>query len=87
MKRISSKTQKAKKFYKFLKANGCLQSYITNVINYNKFNNSTKEYLEKNNIIGFLKEYDNIQSAFLWDRTKEGHKFWENINHKYYICV
>ena len=80
-------TEHPEKFYKFLKANGCLQSYITNVINYNKFNNSTKEYLEKNNIIGFLKEYDNIQSAFLWDRTKEGHKFWENINHKYYICV
>jgi hypothetical protein len=73
------KRLKAKLLYKFLKKHNALQRYCVNVLNYRR-GETPFQGIEKD-VLTMIEYSDcNIGSSFLWDSTKEGHEYWEDLN-------
>ncbi len=43
---------------------------------------TTKDKLSKENKEDIKNAGDKISSLFVWDKTKSGHKYWENVEKK-----
>ena len=63
-------------FIEFLLDNNCYSQFVTNLLELR--NISLEEYLNWNYCSGEL-----INWAFTWNRTKEKHQFWMNLNYKW----
>jgi len=74
-----------KEFHQFLINNDILVEYINN------FNNSyiwrsdinTDDSKNLNEFLNNWSSYDFIVKAFLWKKTKEGHKYWLSMDRKW----
>lgn len=64
--------RKLKNFTKFLKENNCYIQYFNNYDNYYDF-----LLLIKNRYM------DLFLSPFNWSKSKEGHKFWQDLDNKW----
>ena len=65
-----------KKFFRFLKEVGVYKQYI-------KYTDFESTFHRKKNLSEFLSSTyrgDFIYSAFAWDGTPQGYRFWEKIN-------
>ena len=79
---------KAKFLYKFLKKHRCLKEYVENTVDFRKNMYSINDSeLDTRDVLKFLRKYGHLSSAFCWDSTKQGQKFWEKLDREYWRCV
>lgn len=65
------------KFIKFLEDNNALENFERALVESGR---DIEDYKE------FCKEYcknTELSSAFIWEKTKEGHKYWAKLNWKW----
>ena len=80
------KTLAAKLLYKFLKKKCMLIPYINNVMEQNKGNDDVKKFYEKSDILGIINFCNSsIYWAFVWKDTKEGFRFWYDLDNEFWI--
>ena len=78
---FSSKSiAKTKLLYKFLKKNRILQSYVANILEQCRMSNYVLQYKKDFDILKLMMYYNDISWAFVWDVTKEGSQFWQQLN-------
>lgn len=86
-KEFISIERRVKLLYKFLKRERILQSFISNVIEYqlNRRGNCELLPLSKKQIFRFIEQYTygSISQAFRWAKTIEGKQYWRQISHEF----
>ena len=83
-------------FIRFLKKEHSLERYMKNINSDNGYD-LRLWYYENSDISYFLlkdiyvnKGYNLLNRAFKWDKTEEGHTFWQDLHNKWkklYICL
>lgn len=63
-----------KDFFKFLKQKGCLEQYFNNLKGRKKTVEAVKSFFESQDVFCSV-----LNSAFSWDSSPEGYKFWAGI--------
>jgi len=75
---------KAKALYKYLKKNSCLQQYVNNRVSFLEHCNDfskVQRYKTSGNVLELIKSSGcSINGSFVWHSTKEGDKFWRNLD-------
>ena len=76
----------AKKLYKFLKKKRALKAYIDNVMERHGDDDDVKKFYEKSDILGIINFCNSsIYWAFVWKDTKEGFRFWHDLDNEFWI--
>lgn len=76
---------RAHHLYKFLYRHGLFDKFIRNTLNspFSSRRVAANDFLDKKiSFITFLERVFNIDLAFVWDRTLEGQKFWQNLHNE-----
>ena len=76
----------ARHLLKTLCAHNAVDKFVRNVANI-RYTCPRKTYAvgfigDKNSLLTLLEECYNIDYAFTWSETPEGHKFWSDLHHK-----
>ena len=71
-------------FFAFLKENDAYDKWIHNLFNRHPIDDIN--WWDNYNQLLYGNKYDKaITYAFIWDETKEGYQFWDNLNNEWII--
>ena len=71
---------KKRKFFIFLKQHNCFAKYFINFYKYTKWREYYGTPVKINKFFNYKRNFWFVSTAFKWDETKEGCRFWEKIN-------
>jgi hypothetical protein len=79
---------KRKYLYKFLKKNGLLAEYVKNIEEQHPYTPQLKVFRMKGTRESLLRlirssRFDSISNGFTWMGTRQGHKFWCELEDKF----